>query len=117
MFTALFAYLIYRQVSDKDLATRPDDSEQMLLLVLKGVWFAVTWPYHLIGLSRDLATPLQRTVWNTAFSALAVLTALTGIWNYLSLGILLALIKGVGFMFYAYRIHLRQQETQENSAE
>lgn len=114
MLTALLAYLIYRQVSDKDLATRPDDSGEMLLLVLKGLWFAVTWPYHLIGLSRDLATRLQRTIWNTAFSALAILTALTGFWNYLVLGICLACIKGVGYLFYVHRIHTRTLQEQED---
>ena len=113
MLTALFAYLIYRNVSDRDLATRPDDSEQFMILIAKGIWFSVTWPYHLIGISRYLEKPSQRVIWNIIFSVIAITVGLTGIWNYIALGIVLALIKGVGYLAYVYKIHLQNEQDDE----
>jgi hypothetical protein len=113
MLTALFAYLIYRKVSDQDLAERTDDSDQFFILIAKGLWFALVWPYYLVSISRYLATPRQRLTWNIIVFAFGIFIASFGFWNYLVIGLILAAIKGIGYLAYVYKIYLQQEQDDE----
>ena len=104
MLLTIFAYLIWKDGRDRD--RDPDTDEFMQEKVINALGLIFLWPFMLIILGKDLEKDRHRHNWTIAVASFGILSlAFGGIGLYLALGIIIASVKAVGYLYYAYKIH------------
>lgn len=104
MLLTIFAYLIWKDGRDRD--RDPDTDEFMQEKALNALGLIFLWPFLLVILGKDLEKDKHRNNWVISIVSFAILSlAFGGIGLYLALGIIIAVIKAVGYLYYAYKIH------------
>jgi hypothetical protein len=113
MLLTLFAYLIWKDGRDRD--RDPDTDEAMRQLFISFLSLMVLWPFILIKLGEQLEQDKHKHVWVISITCFAILLAtFSGIGGYLAFGMFIALVKGIGYLYYAYKIPVEsQKESQE----
>jgi hypothetical protein len=112
MLLTLFAYLIWKDGRDRD--RDPDTDEAWNKLIISSLFLIFLWPFILINLGQQLEKDRYRHIWVISISCLTLLTAaFSGIGGYLLLGIIIALVKGIGYLYYVNKIHVESQKETE----
>lgn len=113
MLLTLFAYLIWKDGRDRD--RDPDTDEAWNRLFISFLFLMFLWPFILIKLGEQLEQDKHRNVWVVSITCFTLLlSAFSGIGGYLAFGIFIALAKGIGYLYYAYKINAEsQKESQE----
>jgi uncharacterized membrane protein len=112
MLLTLFAYLIWKDARDRD--RDPDTDEAWNQIVISALFLIFLWPFILIRLGEQLEQDKHKHVWVVSITCLALLvSAFSGVGGYLLLGIFIALAKGIGYLYYAYKIQLETEKEVE----
>lgn len=112
MLLTLFAYLIWKDGRDRD--RDPDTDEAWTKLFISALFLIIMWPFILIKLGEQLEQDRHKLIWAISITCFTLLlAAFTGIGGYLALGIFIALAKGTGYLYYAYKISTKSQQETE----
>jgi hypothetical protein len=104
MLLTIFAYLIWKDARERD--QDPDSDEFMKEKAINALLLMFLWPFMLIILGKDLEKDKHRHNWTIAVASAGVLSlAFGGIGLYLALGMIIAVVKVVGYLYYAYKIY------------
>jgi hypothetical protein len=112
MLLTLFAYLIWQDGRERD--RDPETDEDMSKLLASALLLIFLWPFILINLSEQLEQEKHRHIWVISITCFTLLlAAFSGIGGYLAFGIFIALAKGIGYLYYAYKISAESQKETE----
>jgi hypothetical protein len=108
----LFAYLIWQDGRDRD--RDPETEETFKELRNNALLLIFLWPFILINLGKQLEQEKHKSIWVASIVCFTLLlAAFSGIGGYLALGIFIALAKGIGYLYYAYKIPVESQQETE----
>lgn len=112
MLLTLFAYLIWKDGRERD--RDPDTDEAWNKLLISALFLIFMWPFILIKLGEQLEQDRHKHIWVISITCFTLLlAAFSGIGGYLSFGMFIALVKGIGYLYYAYKITAKSNEETE----
>ena len=109
MLLTLFAYLIWKDARDRD--RDPDTDEAWNNLVTSALFLIFLWPFILVKLGEQLEQDRHKHTWVISILCFTILlSAFSGIGGYLLVGILIALTKAIGYLYYVNKIYVESQK-------
>jgi hypothetical protein len=112
MLLTLFAYLIWKDGRDRD--RDPDVDEAWNKLLTNALFLIFLWPFILIRLGEQLEQDKHKQIWVISISCITLLiAAFSGIGGYLAFGIFIGMVKAIGYLYYANKIHLESLKEKE----
>ena len=112
MLLTLFAYLIWKEARDQN--RDPDTDEAWNKIIVSALFLIFLWPFILIKLGEQLEQDKHKHRWVVSITCLALLvSAFSGVGGYLIFGILIAITKMIGYLYYTYKITAESQKETE----